>query len=112
MSGAPDSYLRIWRVVQKIPRGRVATYGQVAERAGMKGGSRLVGYALHYLPPYAEIPWQRVVNAQGRISLPKAGGHYARQKSLLEKEGLVFIRERIDLKKFGWKLPKPRSSRW
>jgi len=78
----------------------VATYGTVARLSGFPGQARLVGYALHALPPGLEIPWQRVVNAGGRISLR---GEAARAQRLrLEEEGIVFTRERIDLSRFGW----------
>ena len=63
-----ETYERIYEVVRQIPPGRVATYGQVAALAGMPGQARLVGYALNSLPDDHDVPWQRVINAQGRIS--------------------------------------------
>ena len=105
-----SSYQRIYRVVRRIPRGRVATYGQVAELAGLAGHARQVGYALHALDDGASegkaVPWHRVINARGRISL---SGNYAGeiQRQLLESEGVVLdARERVDLKRFRW---KPRT---
>ena len=62
-------YDRIYEVVCRIPRGRVAAYGQVAAEAGLPGHARLVGYALHNLPDDTDVPWHRVVNARGGISL-------------------------------------------
>ena len=59
---------RIYAVVRRIPRGTVATYGQVAERAGYPGHARQVGYALHALPPGTTVPWHRVINASGEVS--------------------------------------------
>ena len=98
-------YHRIYGVVRQIPQGQVATYGQVAELAGLIGQPRLVGYALYRLPPDQEdVPWQRVVNAKGEIShsLRRHGSDY-RQRSLLEVEGVEFDqRERIDLKRYRW----------
>ena len=91
----------IWETVKQIPKGKVATYGDVAKLSGLPGQQRLVGYALHNLPPGSKIPWQRVINAQGRISLPRHTGGYRRQKKLLQNEGVVFSNERIDLDKFG-----------
>lgn len=86
---APKSlHVRIHEVVSRIPRGRVATYGQVARLAGLPGQARLVGYALHALPAGTSVPWQRVVNAQGAISTP--GGPDNRQRRLLESEGVRF----------------------
>src|SRR5438034_966787 len=101
-----STYRRIYDVVSRIPRGRVATYGQVARLAGMPGQARLVGYALHALSADTSIPWQRVVNAQGSISLP--AGHDAMQRRLLEREGVRFDeRGRISLDSCQW---RPRQS--
>ncbi len=100
---------RIHDVVSRIPRGRVATYGQIARLAKLPGQARLVGYALHALPAGKSIPWQRVVNAQGAISLPS--DHGSRQRRLLEREGVRFdARGRIPLGSFQWR-PKPSTSR-
>lgn len=98
------SYERIWSVVRKIPAGRVATYGQVARIAGLGGAARLVGYALHALPEKGhKVPWQRVINAQGRISQRGFAGAEQIQRRLLEREGVRFdARERVDLGRFGW----------
>jgi methylated-DNA-protein-cysteine methyltransferase-like protein len=69
-----------------------------------------VGYALHVLPEFSAVPWQRVINSKGEISLPPAGGGDLTQRLLLEREGVVFdARGRVDLKKFGWK-PRLRKS--
>jgi len=109
-SAAPDGlHGRIHRVVSRIPRGRVATYGQVARLAGLRGQARLVGYAMHALPAGTRVPWQRVVNARGEISLP--GASAVRQRKLLEGEGVRFdARGRIDLDSFLWQ-PRPSPSR-
>lgn len=96
-------YSKIWHIVGKIPSGKVATYGQIARLCGLPGQARLVGYALHALPHALEIPWQRVVTAQGRIAFPNRTQLYHRQKMLLEQDGIVFSGDRIDLKKYGWK---------
>lgn len=99
---------RIHKVVSRIPRGRVATYGQVARLAGLPGQARLVGYALHALPAGTSLPWQRVVNAQGTVST--RGEHAARQRRLLEREGIRFDeRGRLSLASFQWR-PKPGRS--
>jgi methylated-DNA-protein-cysteine methyltransferase related protein len=102
-----SSYTRIYSVVKRIPRGRVATYGQVAKLAGLPGHARQVGYALHALTAATAVPWQRVVNAAGAISLrPMSGG--ISQRLLLEKEGVRFdARGRIPLRAFGWKSRAP-----
>jgi methylated-DNA-protein-cysteine methyltransferase-like protein len=92
---------RIWQVVALIPRGRVATYGQVAALAGMPRHARLVGRTLRDLPQGSRLPWHRVVNASLKISLrPGTGGH-EQQRRRLEAEGVSFVGERI-----------PRQFRW
>lgn len=96
-------YELIWRTVKKIPRGRVATYGQIAELAGLEGHARQVGYALHDLPEKSDVPWHRVINAQGEISLRSAGDHHELQRLLLEAEGVEFRGSRVDLRRFRWK---------
>ncbi len=93
---------RIYAAVQTIPRGRVATYGRVAELAGLPRRWRLVGRALKVLPEDSAIPWHRVVNAQGRISARGDGESTTVQRLLLEDEGVAFDgRGRIDLARFG-----------
>lgn len=98
-------------MVRRIPRGRVASYGEVARRAGLPGAARQVGYALHALPPDTRVPWQRVVNARGEIS-GRASGHETLQRRILEREGVRFdARGRIDLARYGWGAARPRSGR-
>ena len=101
-----DKHKLIYEVVMQIPYGRVATYGQVAMLAGLPGHARLAGYALFNLPrEYADSePWQRVINAQGRVSYSNARhGNDHLQRELLEKEGVVFSKSgRVDLSACGW----------
>lgn len=95
-------YERIYAVVQQIPPGKVATYGQVAT---IVGGctARMVGYAMAALPFGTDVPWQRVINRQGKISLRSGGNGGARQRQLLEEEGVKFDdRGRVDFDKVGW----------
>ena len=105
-------YERIWAVVKRIPRGRVATYGQIAALAGMPRHARQAGYALAALPENVKIPWHRVINAQGRISLRRRhwdSGSDDLQKILLEAERVIFSAGgKVDLKKYQW---KPTASR-
>ena len=98
------AYSKIYRVVGRIPPGRVMTYGGVARAAGLPGRARQVGYALHALPEGREdVPWQRVVNARGRITLPNWEGAGALQHALLQAEGVTFDQSgRIDLSEYGW----------
>ncbi|SVB16069.1 uncharacterized protein METZ01_LOCUS168923 [marine metagenome] len=94
----------IYRVVRTIPSGVVATYGQVATVVGC--GPRLVGYAMASLPAGSDIPWQRVINSQGRISVRSDGMPDSRQRRLLVGEGVVFdARGKVDLNQFGWDGP-------
>ena len=98
-----DSYKRIYAVVRRIPHGRVATYGQVAALAGMAGRARQVGYALHALPEGNALPWHRVINARGEISLRSEPGWEGFQRFLLEEEDVEFsLAGRVDLERFGW----------
>jgi methylated-DNA-protein-cysteine methyltransferase related protein len=106
-SQKPSKYQVIYDVVRKIPVGKVLTYGQVAELAGLYGKARLAGYALFRVELESDIPWQRVVNAKGEISYSEArcGGDYL-QKTLLEQEGIEFKSNNcIDLKKYRWQPP-------
>ena len=91
---------RIWHVVSQIPEGRVATYGQVAELAGLPRSARKVGRTMSRLPHGSRLPWHRVINAAGRVS-PRGGGEH-RQREILEAEGVVFIKGRVDLSRYGW----------
>jgi len=96
---------RIYRVIRAIPAGRVITYGRVARAAGLAGQARLAGYALHALDPDSAVPWQRVVNAKGGISLDMEHGAGRLQRALLQAEGVVFSAGgKIDLDTHGWLL--------
>lgn len=97
-----DLYCRIWEIVNQIPTGKVATYGQIARFAGFGGHARLVGYALHNLPANSKVPWHRVINSKGKISLPREDGQYDIQKALLERENIIFHGGKINLEKYGW----------
>lgn len=100
-----DTYKKIYRVIRKIPRGKVATYGQIARLAGFPNQARLAGYALHALRENASseaVPWWRVINAKGEISLTDFSGADL-QRSLLEREGIVLSPHgKVDLEEYGW----------
>lgn len=100
---AQDSYPLIWATIRKIPRGRVATYGQIAQEAGFPKQPRLAGYALHNMPAGSKLPWHRVINAQGKISFPADSEQYQKQKHLLEEEGVLFLKGRVDLARYQWR---------
>ena len=101
MPKEPSKYQRIWETVKQIPKGRVASYADIAALSGLPGQQRLVGYALHNLPRNSGIPWQRIINAQGKISFPPRTARYKTQKVLLEREGVVFEKGRVDMERFG-----------
>ena len=101
-------YEQVWNLVREIPRGKVASYGQIAlmlpppngvELEAYKAfGPRWVGGAMANCPD--DVPWQRVINSQGKIS-ERPGAE--RQRQLLEEEGVVFVKDKVDMKKYGWK---------
>lgn len=104
-----DTYERIWKVIARIPYGKVANYGQIARIAGLGRRARLVGYALHSTPDNMDLPWHRVINAQGRISFPVGSSNHDRQRRLLEAEGIVFVGSRVDLSVDRW---EPGAEEW
>ena len=103
-----STHARIYAVVRRIPRGRVATYGQIAALADLPRQPRLVGYALHALPDSTTVPWHRVVNAQGRVSARSDGaGAGVVQRLRLEREGVAFdAGGRLALDRYRW---QPRN---
>lgn len=104
-------YETIYDVVRRIPRGRVATYGQVATVAGLDGHARQVGYALHHLPASSGVPWHRVVNAKGEISPRSLSDSHELQGELLLAEGVELDgKGRVNLAKFRCNLPLERPS--
>jgi len=101
------TYQRIYQVVRLIPPGKVATYGQVAELAGLFGKPRVVGYALYRVAPDDDVPWQRVINAKGEISTSAfRDGNDDLQRVLLEDEGIVFEQNKIDFATYRWQPPR------
>ncbi len=103
-----SSYQRIYAVVRRVPRGRVATYGQIATLAGLAGQARQAGYALYALPAATAVPWHRVINARGAISVRGADGDGLQQRLLLEAEGIEFdARGRVSLTRYQW---RPRGA--
>jgi methylated-DNA-protein-cysteine methyltransferase related protein len=108
---------KIYAVIQRIPEGRVATYGQVAALAGLPRRARMVGAALRNTPEGLDLPWQRVINAGGAISRRSGlGAEEGYQRHLLQEEGVEFDgRGRIDLERFGWdpdaKVRSPRGGK-
>jgi len=93
----------VWQVVQGIPRGHVLTYGDVARLAGMSRAARRVSQAMRRAPRDMQLPWHRVVNAQGKISFAEDSTGYRQQKDRLEAEGVIFLNGKIDLDRFGYR---------
>ena len=100
---AVGSYSRIYDVVRRVPRGRVATYGQIARLAGLPGHARQVGYALHALATERPVPWHRVINARGEVSRRSEPGSETFQRDLLEREGVHFEDGRVALSRYQWR---------
>ncbi|MBD2042631.1 MGMT family protein [Microcoleus sp. FACHB-672] len=101
-----STYDNIYDIVRKIPHGRVATYGQVADLAELYGKARLVGYALYRVDMRSsDIPWHRVINAKGEISQsPLRYGTDCLQQTLLEEEGIKFSAEgKVNLREYLWR---------
>lgn len=107
----------IWDTIRDIPSGSVASYGQIAEIAGIPRGARQVGYALRHLPDGHDVPWHRVVQATGKIAFEKNSRPYNEQSKRLMMEDVAVIAGRIDMQKYRWQpdldelLWKP-SSAW
>lgn len=92
----------IWQVLASIPKGKVATYGQIAKLCGYPGYARYVGFTLKQLPHGTALPWHRVINSKGRISFPLGSDAYRLQRRRLEQDGVVFEGEKIRLKRYQW----------
>ena len=93
---------RVYAILASVPLGKVVTYGQLAELAGLARAARQMGQLLHRLPKDTDLPWHRVVNASGKISLPENSPGHSLQRVRLEEEGIVFHNNKIRLKEFQW----------
>ena len=92
----------IWQVVHMIPSGKVDTYGQIAALSGLPQAARFAGTSLKNLPTTSKIPWHRVINAQGKISLPKNSPSYKKQLQRLKEEGVIIRNGKVMLKNYQW----------
>lgn len=98
-----ELHRQILEVIALIPYGKVASYGQIAKLAGLPKHARLVGYVLKHLDKDSKIPWHRVINAQGRISVTRINDQGENiQQSLLEQEGVYLLNGKVNLKVYGW----------
>jgi len=102
-TGDVDWYRNVWKVVSEIPSGHVLTYGEVARLAGLPRAARRVSQALRRAPRDMELPWHRVINSQGRISIPEDSSGWKIQKDRLEGEGVVFLKGKVNLDQFGYR---------
>lgn len=98
-----DREIRLYTVIQGIPVGKVATYGQIASLAGLPGAARLVGQILSGLPAETSLPWHRVINAAGKISMPEGSDSFNEQKKRLTTENIILTGSQISLKQYLWK---------
>lgn len=102
MSTSASNREAIYLALMSIPAGKVITYGQLATLAGLPGAARLAGTVLCGLPEKTELPWHRVINAQGKISLPEDSPSFKEQKRRLEKEGIKFNNNKINLRIYSY----------
>jgi len=93
---------RIWKTVKVIPKGKVASYGQIADLAGLPGRARLVGKALGLAPKEMKLPWYRVLRSSGQLAFEKGSQHAEKQKGLLQQEEVVVLNNRVKLNDFAW----------
>ena len=96
-------YKEVWKVVSEIPMGHVLTYGEVARLSGLPRAARRVSQALRRAPADMKLPWHRVINSQGKISFPEDSIGWKKQKDILEGEGVVFLKGKINLEQFGYR---------
>jgi methylated-DNA-protein-cysteine methyltransferase-like protein len=108
---------RIWQTICDVPQGSVASYGQIAEIAGIPRGARQVGYALRHLPPGHGVPWHRIITSSGHIAFEKGSRSYKEQVRRLKMDGVAVLGGRVDMKAHRWQpdldelLWKP-SAKW
>jgi methylated-DNA-protein-cysteine methyltransferase-like protein len=93
---------RIWETILEIPAGNVASYGQIAEIAGIPRGARQTAYALRVAPDDLALPWYRVITASGKIAFEKGSASFRRQRDLLRNEGVTVNAGKVDMNEFRW----------
>ncbi len=104
-SHRPDKsrgWVAFYEIIVRIPPGQVATYGQIATLAGRRGHARQVGYALAATPEHLDLPWHRVINAQGRVSPRSHSRLHEFQEELLRREGIELTNGKVDLSRYLW----------
>ena len=93
---------RIWDTIQEIPAGKVASYGQVAEIAGIPRGARQTAYALRVAPDDLQLPWFRVITASGKLAFERGSPAFRRQRDLLRDDGVTVTAGKVDMDEFRW----------
>lgn len=93
---------RIWDTILEVPKGRVASYGQIAAIAGMPRGARHVAYALRQAPSGLRLPWHRIITASGKIAFDKGSAPYLEQSRRLKRENVTVIAGKVDMRKYRW----------
>ena len=102
MAQTHTHYQKIWQTVLAVPAGKVASYGQIADLAGLPGRARLVGKALGHTPDHLQVPWYRILRSNGQIAFPPGSEQAKRQTGQLQEEGVVVLNNRVRLKEFQW----------
>ena len=97
-----EKHQRIWQTVLAVPAGKVSSYGQIADLAGLPGRARLVGKVLGQAPESMQLPWYRILRSNGQLAFAKGSEAAARQKGLLQTEGVVVLNNRVRLAEFQW----------
>ncbi|MGQ8364712.1 MGMT family protein [Glaciecola sp. 1036] len=97
-----SDYVRIWDVIDLVPKGKVSSYGQIADLAGLPGRARLVGKALGHVPKDRKVNWHRILRSNGQIAFPKGSEHAQRQTGLLQQENVAVFNNRVKMNDFGW----------
>lgn len=103
MNSANDAYQKIWKTALAVPAGCVASYGQIADLAGLPGRARLVGKVLGYAPQDMAVPWHRILRSNGQIAFPKGSDLAKQQTGLLQQEDVAVFNNRVKLKEYQWK---------
>ncbi|MEM7293887.1 MAG: methylated-DNA--[protein]-cysteine S-methyltransferase [Pseudomonadota bacterium] len=97
-----EHYEKIWQKIADIPKGSVATYGQIAKMVGLPRHARMVGYALRQSPDSLNLPWHRVINSKGESAFPQDSESYRTQQTRLRAEGVPMIGGKVSLSKYRW----------
>lgn len=102
MTSTNKNYEHIWQTVLTIPAGKVAGYGQIADLAGLPGRARLVGRCMAYAPEAMQVPWYRVLRANGQLAFKAGSKASLKQAGLLQEEGVAVIKNRVKMDEYKW----------